>query len=318
MHFSNFFNLNIIGHEDIDFVDVNLKTDIKLFIDPCLIEGRNDIFSKDCELTINSFFNCIFDCCRSNNDDKLRQLLDFGHEPNETKLGLSRNQSSGKGASSEILYKIFKTISEKNLLSDGLIQNPMDVCLFIENFAEDRMSDLLTNVLRKKLYEFTEFQCKKHDIPLSSTKEVLGSYWNPKSSSWESMEEYPLKAKDRMLLLVPKFFVRPKYLYSVSQYLQHKILAERQIYHQANGTGLAKVIIDKLGNTAFGKPSKKDVYAAEIKGTRHKIFIERYSRDFPNTLIEFRKSMAQTSSLTLILSDEALDIIVYKKLSKAS
>ncbi|WP_312335789.1 hypothetical protein [Anaerospora hongkongensis] len=319
MHFSNFFGLKIRGHEDIDFVDVNLKTDTRLFIDPCLIELTNDSFSKECTRVLDSFFKTIFDCCASNDNTRLYALLDFGHEPNETKLGLSQKQSSGKGASPEILFNIFKRVAKDNLIGDGLIQNPMDLCLFIQNFAEDRMSDLVTNALRKNLYDFTKAQCEKHDVPLSGTKENLGSYWNPDTSSWETLEHYPLKADNRTLILVPKVFVCPSYIYSVGQYLQHKILCRRQEFHQANETSLAKVKIDKHGNTVYEKPSKKSVYAAEVKGTNHKQYVETYSRENPDDLIAFRKAMMQKLSLPGIrLTDETLDRVVYKLLSKAS
>lgn len=319
MHFGYFCGLNISGHEDIDFVDVNLKTDTKLFIDPCLIELAEDFFSKECTTVINSFFKSIFDCCISNNNESLYALLDFGHEPNETKLGLSQNQSSGKGASPEILFDIFKRVSRNNLIEDGLVQNPMDLCLFMENFAEDRMSDLLTNILRKKLYDFTKSQCKKHNVPLSDTKENMGCYWNPVTVSWETLVDYPLKAGNLTLILVPKAFVRRKYVYSVRQYLQHKILCQRQEFHQSNETSLAKVKFDKDGNTVYGKPSKKSIYAAEIKGTRHKQYVENYSRNNLAALIDFRKFMAQKSLLPEIrLTDEVLDRIVYRSLPSVS
>jgi len=319
MHFSTFLNLNISGHEDIEFVDINLKTDIKLFLDPWLIENMNDSFSKQCTTVINSFFNYAFDCCTSNDNNKLFTLLNFGHEPNETKLGLSQNQSSGKGATSKILYKVFKEISKKRLIQDGFIKNQMDLCLFIENFAEDRMSDLLTNILRKNLYEFTKLQCSKYNIPLSNTKIVIGSYWNEDTLCWDEIEDYPLKVDNLMLILVPKIFVRSKYLYSVSQYLQHKILTQRQIYHQANETSLAKVTYDKYGNIIFGKPSKKSIYNSEIKGTRHKLYVEKYSRDNPDVLVDFRKYMTQKSlSSEARLTDEELNKIAYKISSKIS
>lgn len=319
MHFSTFFYLNINGHEDIEFVDINLETDIRLFIDPWLIENTNDSFSKQCTTVINSFFNCAFDCCISNDNERLFELLNFGHEPNETKLGLSQNQSSGKGATSKILYKVFKEISKKRLIKDGIIKNPMDLCLFIENFAEDRMSDLLTNILRKNLYEFTKLQCSYYNIPLSNTKVIIGSYWNENTLSWEEIEDYPLKANNLMLILVPKIFVRSKYLYSVSQYLQHKVLSQRQIYHKDNQTSLAKITYDKHGNILFDKPSKKSIYNAEIKGSPHKLYIEKYSKDNPNVLVDFRKYMCQKALLPESrLTDEQLNSIVYKRLSKIS
>lgn len=318
MHISNFLGLNIDGHKDIDFVDVNLKTDTKLFIDPFLIESVQNSFSKECTAVINSFFNCIF-ACKDNDRNKLATLLSFGHEPNETKLGLSRNQSSGKGASSRILYDIFKQVWNRNLISQGLVQKPNDLCLFIENFAEDRMSDLITNILRRKLYEFTKVQCNNHDITLDNTKIVLGRYWDPDKLSWEKLEDYPLKVEGLPVILVPKIFVCQRYIYSVGEYLQHKILVERQKYHRDHETSLAILKQDKSGNSYYDKPPKKTVYDAEVKGTHHKKYAEEYSRNHLKDLSEFRKNMTQKSLLSDIrLTNEELDIIVYKFLSKIS
>ncbi|WP_110954506.1 hypothetical protein [Anaerosinus massiliensis] len=319
MHFSKYINLKINGHEDIDFVDVNLKTDTKLFIDPLLIECSNDIFSRHCTIVLNSFFNRVFECCKTNDDNGLQALLDFGHEPNETKLGLSRKQSSGKGASSDILHKIFKQVYEKNLISDGLVKSHKDLSLFIDNFAEDRMSDLITNILRKELYQFTKAQCCKHKIALESKKEIIGSYWDKDTLSWNLLEEYPLKAGNITLMLVPKFFVRQRFAYSVREYLQQKILVERQDYHQANKTSLAKIKQDKFGNMYYEKPSKKAIYEDEVRGTPHKQYVEDYSRKNPNSLLQFRKRMIKKSLLLeLCLTNEQLDNIVYKKISKVS
>lgn len=319
MHFSDFNNLNIRGHQDIDFVDINLKTDTRLFLDPHIIDHTCDPFSKECSDGMNSFFGCIFDCCKSGDIHRLTELLDFGHEPNETKLGLSRGQSCGKGASQEILFNTFKKVSDTHLLEDGLVQNPMDLCLFTENFAEDRMSDLITNVLRMQLYDFTKLQCRKHNIKLSNTKEVIGSCWNPTKMSWEPVIDYPIKVNNRNLILIPKALVSPRYIYSVGTYLRHKILTQRQEYHKTNGTSLAKIKFDKHGNIIYGKPTKKDVYAAEVKGTRHKEYAEYYSRQNPYILTEFRQIMNQNVLLPGVrLSDATLDLIVYRKLKAVS
>jgi hypothetical protein len=106
-HFSGHFGLNISGHVDIDFIDINLNTDTHLYLDPCLLEGSADIFSKDCTEIINSFFDKIFDCCEQHDLDKLYSLLEFAHEPNETKLGISQNQSMGRGTTAEALFAIY-------------------------------------------------------------------------------------------------------------------------------------------------------------------------------------------------------------------
>lgn len=319
MHFSDYYNLEIDGHADIEFVDINLRTDTKLFLDPFLIESKKSNFASRCSQTINSFFKEVFACCKSGDDKTLRILLEFGHEPNETRLGLSRNQSGGRGASSEILYSIFKQISWENFFSQGLIENYKDVCLFVENFAEDRMSDLITNILRKELYIFTQEQSIKYNISLNSETELLGNYWSPKTLSWEELRGYPLKVDSLPVLLVPKNFVRSKYLYSVREYLQHKIIVERQDYHRENKTSLAIIKQDKNGNDYYDKPSKKEVYKEEIKGRKHKEYVKEYSLRNPGCLIEFRKQMEEKLSReSWALTDEQLDILVYRRMKKVS
>lgn len=47
--------------------------------------------------------------------------------------------------------QIYQDIKDQGLLDNGLIHNPADIVLYTENFGADRMSDLLTNVIRRGL-----------------------------------------------------------------------------------------------------------------------------------------------------------------------
>ena len=59
IYVSNAVNMSITGHADIDFVDVAINDDTRLFIDPCLIEIGSDALSIRCQQVIQDYFENI-------------------------------------------------------------------------------------------------------------------------------------------------------------------------------------------------------------------------------------------------------------------
>ena len=52
--------LEISGHNDIDFIDIDFYQDTLLFLDPCLIECCGDEFSQKCSRTISDYFKKLY------------------------------------------------------------------------------------------------------------------------------------------------------------------------------------------------------------------------------------------------------------------
>lgn len=82
--FSQVFNLNK-SQAELDFVDIPLDTDIKLFVDPYAISIRKEAWFQECSVLINSFFQELIDCIRTENKSKAKRLLSNLSEPNETR-----------------------------------------------------------------------------------------------------------------------------------------------------------------------------------------------------------------------------------------
>lgn len=314
MFISDFLNLNsITGHKDIEFIDIDLDRDTKLFIDPSLIAGSLDPWYTESNTTINSFFNNVFSCLRDNNNSKLKQLLDYGHEPNETKLGMSSGRPKGKGTTSDGLYDIFKTINTRNLLNDELIKNPMDLCVFVHDFGKDKMSDLVTNILRKQLNDFTLSQCHKHNIPVSPDKVNIGAYWNVNTNEWKTLIDNTLLINDKPILLVPKSIVRDEYIYSINTYLTKKVIEFVQDYHLKNETSLCRFRVLKNGNSYYEKPSKKKLYKIELKDSTYKDYVTSKTLENPCLIVDFRNEISRRIALgDYTLSNSKLDEIVYR------
>ena len=318
MNASHYFKLGINGHKDIDFVDISLDSDIKLFLDPSLIQGTQTEWCQRCHRKMDSFFTKAFDICKEKDDHALYEILQFGHEPNETKLGLSQNQSRGKGTGPDALYQIFRGLDSKVLGTPEGIFYPSDLCVVVKNFAEDRMSDLTTNIIRKELYEFTVQQCEKHNIPLALDEVDLGATWNADTEQWERFSGRPLIANGRVILLVPKNIVRHYYVYGTEQYISQYVIPIRQQYHRDNRTSLALKYSKKHGEY-YGKPFKKDIRKAEIHGNRTKVYAQRYMAQDPDSIINFRETMmAHTAAGQYCLMDAYLDYLAYRRAKQIS
>jgi hypothetical protein len=84
LNFSAAFGLTKTQPE-LDFVDVSLNKDNRLFLDPFALSQKTDRWSEDAHHTVVSFFQSIIDNIRQGNDARARELLGHLREPNETR-----------------------------------------------------------------------------------------------------------------------------------------------------------------------------------------------------------------------------------------
>lgn len=94
--FSDVFNLRKTQPE-LDFADVSLNTDNRLFVDPFALSQKEDRWSQDAHHTVVSFFQAVIDGIREGNEVRAIELLGHLREPNETRLGYSRRRVQGAG-----------------------------------------------------------------------------------------------------------------------------------------------------------------------------------------------------------------------------
>ena len=99
MYISDYIGAPTKGHKHFDFVDSNIDGDNRLFIDPCMIEGADDPWSKNAAHTMQVFFDCMFEGFR-NNTIRNSGLFDHAGEQNATKLGYG-NGYNGKGKTAD-------------------------------------------------------------------------------------------------------------------------------------------------------------------------------------------------------------------------
>lgn len=316
MNFTELFGIDAKdGHAKLAFIDIDVENDTELFLEPTLIEALNGEWYKECAKLIDNFFDNLFAEFSAGNKTRILELLDYAHEPNETRLGWGDKDSTrkgGRGNTSNNLYDIFKEIINENLLKSGLIEKPMDLCVFVHDFAEDGMSDLVTNIIRKKLSEFTMKQCDEYGIRLDDDPVCIGKGWNRESQSWEDVITKSIVFNGRPILLVPKMIVRHRYIYSIDQYMNRKIIEHRQQYHVDNDTSLTTHRTNRDGETIVCKPSKKVVRKEDVGDTPSKDYARDYTIDNMDLIVGYRNEIKEKSKLGLYnLRDEELDDMLY-------
>lgn len=146
MRISKIFNLNK-SQPELDFTDIELNTDIMLFLDPHFLANRNDRWSQDATRTIRSFFQHLVTLLTNGKVEEARKLFSNLNEPNETCLGLSKNNPQGHGIGPEDTNKILESILHSKAIQSGLVDELEDCIIFVDNFNKDKLSDMTTNIL---------------------------------------------------------------------------------------------------------------------------------------------------------------------------
>jgi hypothetical protein len=269
---------------ELDFVDVSLNKDNRLFVDPFALSQKADRWSQDAHHTVIGFFQSIIDSIRQRNENRAKELLGHLREPNETRLGYSRRRSQGAGIGDMQAEDLFNALRESSAVKTGFINSLEESELMIEGISHDKISDLTTNIIRGELAAYTLEQCKLHNV---ATHEVaMPACFNTHLMDWE--ERYlPLPMyRNRPILLVPKSIVRRSSAYKHPQYYQHFVLNYLQREELANP-------LSRLVRTL--RNGRKKVYKKNLaeRHPRTKAFLYEFSQRHPEVLHEYREFLAE-------------------------
>lgn len=297
MKISEYFKLPA-GHSNFDFVDIDTTYDTELFIDPCLIETIDDTFCKKCQDVINDYFDSFYNLYRNKCSyaEKIK-MFSHAHEINATKLGYGSG-NNGKAKTAQGMIETFDGISilvEQNVP----LKKAIDLPLFIRDFAEDCLSDMLTNILFKELSEYTLRQCEIYSIPVKDITDTF-HYWDSSLHKWTLYNGKGLYIGGKLILLVPKYIVRHTYYYNTEQYFRSVILAKKQ---------QEQTTVDNTGKEYA--PTKKSIRETLIKTNGDVLTVsERETIVDPLLLDKYHNSVGVAYS-NRGLSDTELDNWTY-------
>lgn len=279
------------GHRQIDFVDVQSNNDTELFIDPCLIELGEDDLSIEASSLIADFEDTLYADMRGGRWNTTH-VFDEAHEIHDTKLGYG-NGRNGKGKTPEGMRESLERLC---FLANGIpaISRIQDVSVFVEDFAEDCMSDLLTNVLHRLLCEFTAQQMAGYGVEPDGFDEVTS--WCRFTHGWRTSLQPFWRIGVRRILLVPKNWVRKRFLFKAHQYLCAVIIERMRDDHGYDGL------------------TKMDIWRNMERETEHWEYdkVIEFTQEYPDALDEYHQRMLRYYRRARgQMSDEELDRCVY-------
>lgn len=236
----------------------------------------------------------------------------FAHEPNETCFGSSCDKPAGKGASPDILMAVYADIINQRLLESNMIRTAADIAVVTDNFGFDRLSDLITNVIRRPLQRFTAEQCRKYEYSLSPDMIYIGHGWSPEAAAWGELTANAFLVNGKVRLLVPKQFACKRMVKNASEYFGAIIIPHLQQEHLEADSPLVRRGKDAKGREWVKEPTKKDVRKDEHRYGPEKDRIRAYiARNFTvaEEYDEFTRKKLQTDGC--IMSDQDLDDMIY-------
>lgn len=282
MKISEIYNLNK-NQFQLDFVDIDVDTDMPLFIDSNLIRNSEGDFYRQMEYTMDSFFTSLINFLSNSLFEKAKYMCSHLGEINETHLGLSKAESRGRGVGSIKSEKIFIALNENEAVKKGFLENIEDLRVLVEGLDKDMLSDMLTNILKKHLIIYKQEQCKLNNISLTNDVPT-GAYWNTLEHKWDTEYESRLVINGRPILLVPKRIVSFCLEGSSEKYRQHFVLNFLQDLNIKNNTALVKRR-KKSKQLYVTKKSIKDT-----EPTMNKEYLTNFTLKHPEVLERFKKN----------------------------
>lgn len=255
---------------------------IRLCVDPYALHLATDPWFKECNNLLVHYFEQLLSLLRNGDVEAATQMLRFLSEPNETRLGYSKTRPQGRGIGEYQADQLRQAISRSKALKSGLLSELSDCELLIPGIGPDKISDITINVLRGKLIDYTQQQCRLWGIPMMEV--ASGMYWDGNDNEWHNAyTELPV-FEDSRLLLVPKAAVRRRIAVDHREYYSHYVLNYLQSEHLRTGGSLVRVL----------KNGKRKVYKKDLE--RHyplngKEFLYEFTQQHPEVLHEYKQQV---------------------------
>jgi len=282
---SKYFNLDR-DQSTLDFVDVPIGKDVKVFLDPSRLRTMDSQWAAECNSLLQHFFETLLSHLKEGDDAAGLSMLEHLTEKNEFHLGLSKGLSDGRAFGPAYAKKVWLALKNSKARHSGLLQDIEDTCLFVEGIGPDRISDAVCNIIRGPLIKYTQDMCNYYGIKLTPDVDS-GPIWDPNLDVWHD-ELVPLPTTPYgKILFVPKVTVRHRMAYDYSDYFRHHLLPAMQASEKLTNSAL--VILLKNGNVRVTKKDLREKYGVD------KLAVVTQTIRHPGVLDAYRSEKQRTS-----------------------
>lgn len=283
MRVSEFFELGR-SQPTLDFVDVDIRNDTRLFVDPRALRFVPSSWAGECVELVRDYFDAVLEAIREGRDADARRLMLRLREPNETHLGLSRGRSRGRTLGPQSVLKLWEALRDSEAVTSGLIEDLEDAILMVPRVGRDIVSDITTNIIREPLIRYTQDMANLYGIPLEDDINS-GWMWDPHTRDWYNELVQLPKTPSGRLLLVPKNIVRRAMEYDVDEYFNSYILEALREQELSAKSSLVHIL--KNGDQRVYKKDLKEKY-----GTGKAVIVRETLRN-PDVLRRYRDDKAR-------------------------
>lgn len=207
----------ILKDDNPKYVDilVGCYGDEKRFIDIYTIIHRKSKdeayeFKEKFIKKVKTYFEEVLCAISENNEVRLKHLSKYVHEAKYTGLGFS-TKGPGKGFGKDKFNILVASIRNSEAYKSKLINDILDVELYVKNIGVDIISDLVTNLIQDVLGEYTENTLNKLAMADRIRYKKL-HYWDELQKEWKVKEvatvafSEELGGREYNYLLVPLCF----------------------------------------------------------------------------------------------------------------
>lgn len=219
MQVSEYYNLEL-GQAELDFVDVDVVRDSKLFVDPTAIRSSSTPWAIGCQSLLDDYFHCLTAEVRAGDREAVAALLSELREPNEVRLGFSKGAARGTGLGLVGAARLLDAFFQSPAVRDGIVLTLEDCAILVHGIGPDIVSDMAINIIRAELIEYTRSMCSASNIPIEDPV-PSGPLWDTKRRTWMSRPVGLPVAGGIPLLLVPKSLVSSKLAFDRSEYSKY-------------------------------------------------------------------------------------------------
>lgn len=216
----------------VPFLDVHVERDNLMFIEPSRVRvaaRSGDQYAAAALSAVTSYFDEVLDTVRTNDRARGLVLLENLHEPNETRLGMTRVGVAGHGVGAELARQLWVAMRRNPTCCNAIIVRRIeDLAPFVDGVGPDLISDLMTRIVFGVLADFTADMVSQYPQLSRCTSLADELVWDVPARGWAGRTiELPVAAGQR-LLLVPTNWAWPRQLLTASSFYQVQALGRIQ------------------------------------------------------------------------------------------
>lgn len=197
----------VVRQDEVDFVVPHLREDLPLYLDPFLLWASSRDDYQELHESLLGFIEQVRAYAVNGQALQAKKLLAEVREPNELGLGYASGSKQGSALGPATISAIVELFPRIPQLEIAGLNHVEILALLVPKLAEDRISDLTANVIKRWLAEFSTARATQLGIP---TRKYRLTGWDAAALAWRSLEAHlPYNPMDDSpILLVPLDLLR--------------------------------------------------------------------------------------------------------------